>query len=119
MGDEKDGPPHEVGLSPFKISRYPVTHAQFAAFIKAGGYEEKQWWSKEGWKARKEEKWEQPSYWNDDRCNLPNQPVVGVSWFEAEAFCNWLTKQGAEGKAQKAIVRLPTEAEWEYAARAG
>lgn len=115
--DEK--PPHEVEVSPFKISKYPITNAQFAAFMDAGGYHEQKWWSEEGWKKRQEYNWEEPRLWENDDFNLPNQPVVGVSWFEAGAFCNWLGAEGlgqrAEGK--KLMVRLPTEAEWEFAAR--
>ncbi len=117
MGDEEDGPAHEVELAPFKISKYPITNAQFAAFMQAGGYKEKQWWSEAGWKACQKEKWTQPDSWNDERFNLPNQPVVDVSWFEAEAFCNWLSEQGAKGREQNSRIRLLTEAEWEYAAR--
>jgi len=122
MGDKKDGPPHVVELSPFKISKYPITNSQFEEFMKAGGYGEKsgkQWWSKEGWKYRQEQNWEKPRYWDNDDYNLLNQPVVGVSWFEAEAFCNWLTTRlRAEKQIDKnEIVRLPTEAEWEFAAR--
>lgn len=116
---EDEKPPHEVELFPFKISKYPITNAQFAAFIAAGGYEEEKWWSAEGWKYRQKEKWEESLLWRHENFNLPNQPVVGVSWFEAEAFCNWLGAEGlglrADGK--KMIVRLPTEAEWEFAAR--
>jgi formylglycine-generating enzyme required for sulfatase activity len=119
MGDEKTGPPHEVELSPFKISKYPITNAQFERFMNDGGYQNEKWWSKAGWKYRQERNWEEPRLWRDEDYNLPNQPVVGVSWFEAEAFCNWLSAEGlgqrAEGK--KLIVRLPTEAEWEFAAR--
>jgi len=118
MGDDEYGPPHEVELSPFKISKYLITNAQFAEFIKAGGYDEEKWWSKDGWKYRQENGWDYPRYWQDENFNLPNQPVVGVSWFEADAFCAWLKakskEQTANGKKQ---IRLPTEAEWEFAAR--
>jgi len=89
---------------PFWIGRYPVTNQQFAAFIAAGGYRDRQWWSNQGraWLRRKVA---EPEYWHDRRWNAPNQPVVGVSFWEAEAFCTW-----AGG-------RLPTEEEWEAAAR--
>ncbi|MGH7495884.1 MAG: formylglycine-generating enzyme family protein [bacterium] len=119
-GDKEDEkPPHEVELSPYRISKYPITNAQFEAFMKANGYQEPKWWSTEGWQYRQERNWEQPRYWDNDGFNLPNQPVVGVSWFEAEAFCAWLTAEGAglSAEGQKQIVRLPTEAEWEFAAR--
>ncbi len=125
MGDKENGPPHEVELSPFKISKYPITNAQFERFMNDGGYQNEKWWSKAGWEYRQKENREEPRYWDDEESNLPNQPVVGVSWFEAEAFCNWLTEQLASGKSaslqvassKKQIVRLPTEAEWEFAAR--
>jgi len=55
----------------------------------------------------------QPEYWDDARFNNPSQPVVGVTWFEARAYCNWLTANAANGM----IFRLPTEAEFEAAAR--
>ncbi len=116
-GEDLERPPHEVEVSPFKISKYPITNAQFEKFVQAGGYDYKDWWSEEGWKYRQEENWEAPRWWRDENFNLPNQPVVGVSWFEAEAFCNWLTAKGEERGVKGEIVRLPTEAEWEFAAR--
>ena len=115
---------------PFAIARYLVTNRQYKAFIEAGGYERREFWSGEGWgwrqgeydsKAPKEwqywlsrrpkEKRGEPFFWRDPRWNNPLAPVVGVSWFEAQAYCNWL--------AQKLDlpIRLPTEEEWERAAR--
>ena len=82
-----------------------MTNQQFAAFIATGGYRDRQWWSNEGRAWLEREKAAEPGYWLDRRWNAPNQPVVGVSFWEAEAFCAW-----AGG-------RLPTEEEWEAAAR--
>jgi formylglycine-generating enzyme required for sulfatase activity len=90
---------------PFRIGRYPVTNQQFAAFIAAGGYGDRQWWSHEGQVWLDKEKAVEPANWHYRRLNAPNQPVVGMSFWEAEAFCAW-----AGG-------RLPTEEEWEAAAR--
>ena len=89
----------------FLMARHPVTNAQFGEFLKAGGYEQVSFWSKEGWQWRKEEKITKPKYWNSDEFNQPDRPVLGVSYFEAEAYATWAGK------------RLPTEQEWEKAAR--
>jgi formylglycine-generating enzyme required for sulfatase activity len=90
---------------PFWVGRYPVTNQQFAAFIAAGGYRDRRWWSNDGRAWLQQEGASEPGLWHDRRWNAPSQPVVGVSFWEAEAFCAW-----AGG-------RLPTEEEWEAAAR--
>jgi formylglycine-generating enzyme required for sulfatase activity len=117
-------------LAPFAIGRYPVTNAQYQLFIVAGGYDpQASWWDAPGrdWLARDDaateglELWQRredkdrPTWWNDERFGIarPNDPVVGVSWYEATAFCRWLTQHLDDGYAY----RLPSEAEWEYAAR--
>jgi formylglycine-generating enzyme required for sulfatase activity len=95
----------------FTIAKYPVTNAQFAKFLQAGGYDNQQWWTKEGWQARQSNKWTEPRLWQDSPFNSEEHPVVGVSWFEALAFCNWLREQSGES------IILPTEQQWQRAAQ--
>jgi formylglycine-generating enzyme required for sulfatase activity len=96
---DHESPVHEVSLDAFMIGRYPVTVGEFRRFAEEEGYSDMQWWKAGGYGQRKE-----PEGW-DEQVLHPNRPVVGVSWYEAAAYCVW------------AGVRLPTEAEWEHAAR--
>jgi formylglycine-generating enzyme required for sulfatase activity len=108
---EREVPQHEVTLGQYAISRYPVTNAEFDRFIQDRGYETGDYWTDAGWKQKESEGWAQPRYWEDEKWNDPSQPVVGVSWYEAVAYCGWLsTKSGRD-------YGLPSEAQWEKAAR--
>ena len=120
--DEK--PRHQVELSAYYISRYPVTVAQYKEFVQAGGYKEGRYWQEaiadDEWKTgeiqgRIKQDYDYPPF------NLCNHPVIGVTWYEAIAFTRWLTERWqASGQLSKdEIIRLPTEAEWEKAARGG
>ncbi len=164
-----------VALPSFELAQFPVTNAEWALFLAAGGYQDERWWTtaaarawrrgegtNEGardsvrhWRRRFEaepglleefaaqgqlspdlaEEWrrrmamdsatferhlatqfpdepvEAPVYWHDERFNQPLQPVVGICWYEALAYCAWLAVQSG------IPWRLPTEAEWEAAAR--
>jgi formylglycine-generating enzyme required for sulfatase activity len=91
--------------APFRLCRYPVTNGQYQEFIQDGGYTERRWWSDDGWAWRRKRAVSKPEFWDDRRLNAPNQPVVGISFWEAEACATW-----AGG-------HLPTENEWEAAAR--
>jgi formylglycine-generating enzyme required for sulfatase activity len=102
-------PPRPVDLPEYAIDRFPVTVAAFARFIGENGYAERRYWSDEGWAWRTESSIVKPRFWDEPEWAaylVPNHPVVGVSFFEAEAFA---AHRGA---------RLPSEAEWEKAARA-
>jgi hypothetical protein len=90
---------------PFLLSKYPVTNSQFAVFLTGGGYKQRAHWSKQGWEWKDTEGATEPLYGRDANWNAPNQPVVGVSFYEAQAFCRW-----AGGF-------LPSEQQWEAAAR--
>ena len=112
------------------MARYPVTNAQFQAFVAAGGYEEKRfwteaqqagYWTKAGFKSRIYDEARTGPYDLSDPYNLTNHPVIGISWYEALAFCRWLAAQlpSTGGFADRWTVRLPSEAEWEKAAVGG
>ncbi|MEO1166267.1 MAG: formylglycine-generating enzyme family protein [Chloroflexota bacterium] len=93
------------------IAKYPVTNAQFAKFMEAGGYHQQKWWTEEGWSYRQKEKWTQPLYWRHSDYNGAEKPVVGVSWFESVAFCLWLSDETGEK------IMLPTDEQWQFAAQ--
>lgn len=101
-------PGRRVELGAYAIDRFPVTVAAYAEFVAARGYAESRFWSDAGWAWRQEGGIDKPRFWNEDEWRaylVPNHPVVGVCFYEAEAY------------AQFRGTRLPTEAEWEKAAR--
>lgn len=93
-GHPGERPRHRVWVDAFAIARWPVTNADYGPYLAATGAAP-------------------PAWWHDPRFNAPEQPVAGVNWFEALAFCEWLSIEHA------AMFRLPFEAEWEKAARGG
>lgn len=104
-------PVHQVTLSGFAIARTAMTNAQFLPFITAGGYTQQRYWTAMGWRWLNSKPVSEPAFWQDDRFNFPDQPVVGVTWYEAIAYANWLSEITGQ------VWRLPTEIEWEAAAR--
>ena len=115
LGDNRLGdaaPQHRVPIAAFAIGKFPVQNAEYAEFVEANGYAMEMYWTKMGWKWLKSRPCETPAFWRDAHLNALRQPVVGVTWYEAAAFCNWLSARDPDRK-----YRLPSEAEWEYAAR--
>jgi len=174
-GPDDERPRHRVELAAFSLGRFPVTNAEWACFVDAGGYDEQRWWDTDearAWQcgrgtysavrssvrdnrqaflrtpneleqayqrgrlsSEQHERWRhrlsmdddefetylqdlypdivlrEPRLWRDPAFNNPAQPVVGVCWFEVRAYCNWLAA------TSHVEFRLPTEAEWEAAAR--
>ncbi|MDE3091516.1 MAG: SUMF1/EgtB/PvdO family nonheme iron enzyme, partial [Chloroflexota bacterium] len=104
-------PRHRLELPAFRIGKYPVTNAEYREFIDAEGYLRQEWWTEMGWRWLESRPQTAPGFWDDPRFHGDRQPVVGVSWYEAVAYSRWLSEMHAR------VFRLPTEAEWEKAAR--
>lgn len=114
---DNERPAHEVELPAYWIDTLPVTNAAFEQFIDDGGYADPRWWTAKGWAHRNEAGLVAPKYWQSDGARwvrtrfgvvepVPaDEPVQHVSWYEADAYARWAGR------------RLPTEAEWEKAAR--
>jgi formylglycine-generating enzyme required for sulfatase activity len=95
----------------FEIAKYPVTNAQFAKFMEASGYDNQNFWTADGWRVKVDNQWTEPRYWQDKKWNGANYPVCGISWYEAMAFCLYLSDITDEK------ILLPTERQWQRAAQ--
>lgn len=137
-GEYQAGVRKEAGEIPYMyfFARYPVTNIQYARFVKEDGYQTRDYWSELGWEWRTgkydsrmlqdvERDWLEhrppakrnvPYYWHNIELSNPIVPVVGVCFFEAEAYCNWLAKK-IVAVPEGYVIRLPRDDEWERASR--
>ena len=107
-------PVHTHPTGEYYIGKHEVTVGEYAAFVENSGYFVKQYWSQTGWAVREDLALLKPVLWdNAGFCGIDklNHPMVGLSWYEAEAYCKWLSLMTGES------YRLPSEAEWERASR--
>jgi formylglycine-generating enzyme required for sulfatase activity len=111
LADDDEKPQHELDLPAYSIGKTEVTNAQFRPFVEGDGYTNADYWTEAGWQWREANDITQPGLWDNSEWNGDAQPVVGISWYEAVAYANWVSAQTGQE------FRLPTEAEWEKAAR--
>lgn len=110
----QERPARKTQLSAHWIQRWPVTVREYGRFVDDGGYEDETWWDETGWRWRLTDGTDSPLGWDRER-TFGNRPVTGVSWWEARAYARWLTS--VEDLPPDWVVTLPTEAQWERAAR--
>jgi len=116
----------EIPNKGYKIAKYPITNTQFVRFVESEGYNNRRWWTEAGWEARNRgweyngaqaslkvtnRPWSGPRRQWPANNRRPQMPIVGISWYEAVAFCLWLSEVAEEQ------IMLPTEDEWQYAAQ--
>lgn len=105
-------------LEPYKIGKFELSNEEYEKFVIDGGYEDSSYWSEDGWDYKKTENWILPLYWDEEShwqadtfSNFKDMPVHGISYYEAEAYCNWLSKKTNKN------YHVPTSQQWVRAAK--
>ena len=106
-------------IEPYRIGKYELTNLQYYQFVLEGGYNTESYWSKEGWQAKIDSGWTGPKFWgtsippwlDDPYSHHENTPVHGISFYEAEAYCSWLSENTGLSYG------IPTTAQWERASK--
>ena len=111
VGDREHDATYDIDVPEYLIGMFPVTNSEYSRFIESGGYDDRRWWTNAGWQWKGDTSL--PEEWGNRWYNAPSYPCVGITWYEAFAYCRWLSAE--LGKT----VRLPTEVEWEIAAGGG
>ena len=100
-----ESPMIKVNIAKFVMDKYEVTNKEYKKFMDGDGYNKREYWTEDGWQWKLSNSINKPLYWDDPKYNQEENPVVGVSWYESYAYTKWSGK------------RLPSEAEWEFAAK--
>ncbi|MBN2091467.1 SUMF1/EgtB/PvdO family nonheme iron enzyme [candidate division KSB1 bacterium] len=107
-----------VELEPYGIGKYELTNEEYEKFVKDGGYKDSEYWSIDGWNCKVNSNWSLPLYWSRDNLwlddpysNKKDTPVHGISYYEAEAYCRWLSVKTNEN------YHIPNSYQWVRAAK--
>lgn len=107
-----------VELEPYEIGKYELTNEEYDKFVRDGGYKNSIYWSEDGWSLRTNKNWKLPIYWSEDKLwqddpysNRKNTPVHGISYYEAKAYCKWLSIKTNKN------YHIPSSYQWVRAAK--
>ncbi len=110
--DEENDGQADITLPDYWVAKHPITVQQYRQFIDAGGYTNQQYWTPTGWQYAIGGR-ANPEYWGNERFMADNQAVVGIYWYDAVAYANWLQSELGDTLPEGTCLRIPTEAEWE------
>ncbi len=116
---DNETPRHKTWLEPYAIADGLVSNGEWLDFMRDGGYRRPELWLADGWDAVRQQDWQAPAYWRETADGWSQMTLSGMHWLDPEAPVQHISYYEADAYACWAGARLPTEAEWEIAARAG